>query len=457
MARFAELNPQDRVFFAYDRALRRLGMPGIHIQVHLDMIGPIDVEGLKRTLLAIYRLYPAVGSRLDCHAVTGTPRWRLDSPLPDLDRVVRVHPLNPPTEEEWIRRGEDLLHEPMDLVTLPPVQFHVFRGLPDGDRVIIRWPHAFMDIRGMILLAEDIDRIYRQKPDLASIQPAGDEDRRDFEGLIAAPTLLSQIKLLTQRRGGGRSILARDRWLPANHVRRPIGRIRHIKRFFSAEQTRQTQEASLRVCGFAQYGDFVRASALRALHRAMPSPPREGDTFSTLNVLDHRKRRQRAPVCHNLFSGLLLRVPANMVEDRKAVADLLRQQTEQIVSGDGIRRHLAMVKLISKLPPALLTEAMYQNMNPERESALPVAFGTPPSLQVGFSADAPSLLPTFCGANKAYTYGLGIPPPVSGFAIDLNLIHGQLHVTSTFLESRIQVATMQRLMDDFAAALLDAS
>lgn len=456
MARFAELNPQDRVFFAYDRALRRLGLPGIHIQVHLDMIGPIDVEGLRQTLLAIYRLYPAVGSRLDRHPLHGTPRWRLDAPLPDLDRVVSIHPLVPPTEEEWTRRGEDLLHEPMDLVSLPPVQFHVFRGLPTGDRVIIRWPHAFMDIRGMILLAEDIDRIYRQKPDLASIRTAGDEQRRDFENLIAAPTLLDQIKLLAAGRGHHHRIAARDRWLPIGRVRRPIGRIRHIKRFFSTEQTRQTQEAALRVCGFAQYGDFVRASALRAMHRVMPSPPRPGDTYSTLNVLDHRRRRQRAPVCHNLFSGLLLRVPAGMVEDRKAVATLLRQQTEQIMAGDGIRRHLAAVKMISRLPVALLTEAMYQNMNPERESALPVAFGTPPSLQVGFSADAPTLLPTFCGATKAYTYGLGIPPPLSGFAIDLNLIHGQLHVTSTFLESRIPPATMCRLIDDFAAALLDA-
>ncbi|HOW69921.1 MAG TPA: hypothetical protein PKY77_04900 [Phycisphaerae bacterium] len=457
MARFAELNPQDRVFFAYDRALRRLGLPGIHIQAHLDMIGPIDVEGLKRTLLAIYRLYPAVGSRLDRHPVTGTPRWRLEVPPPDLDRVVRLHALDPPTEPEWIRQGEDLLHQPMDLVTLPPVQFHVFRGLPDGDRVVIRWPHAFMDVRGMILLAEDIDRIYREKPDLASIRPSGDEERRDFEALIAIPTLLDQVKLLARDRPRSKGIATHDQWLPAGRVRRPIGRIRHIRRFFSAEQTRQTQQAALRVCGFAQYGDFVRASALRAMHRAMPSPPPVGATYSTLNVLDHRKRRQRSPVCHNLFSGLLLRVPASMVEDRKAVAALLRHQTEQIVSGDGIRRHLALVKLISRLPPALLTEAMYQNMNPERESALPVAFGTPPSLQVGFSADAPTLLPTFCGANKAHTYGLGIPPPLSGFAIDLNLIHGQLHVTSTFLESRITPASMNRLMDDFAAALLDAS
>ncbi|NLX20073.1 MAG: hypothetical protein GXY55_00175 [Phycisphaerae bacterium] len=455
MARYANPNPQDRVFFAYDRALKRLGLPGILIQVHLCMRGPIDVEGLRRTLPAIYRLYPATAARLEQHPITGNPRWRLDVPEPDPRRVVRVHQLAPATQEEFHRRTEELLREPLELTHRPPVQFHIFRGLPKGDIVTVRWPHAFMDVRGSTLLLEDIDELYRKPRPLADLSSLGDERRQDFESLTNVGGLREQWRTLTASRGQREPRPPHDLFLPSEPIRLPLGRIRHTVRLLTPDQTRQTQEASLRVCGFARFGDFVRATALRALHRVMGDRPRAGDTYSTLNLLDHRKRRQRGPVCQNFFSGLPMRVPVALADNRRAVADEFHRQTEQIVASGGIVRHLLTVRTVARLPIAALADAMYLNMRPDGASALPVALGTPPSIQVGFSGASPTASPTFCGATWDEVYGIGIPPPLSGFAVDLNLTGERLHLTATYYETRIPSHTMDALMDDLAASLQD--
>ncbi len=455
MARYAEPNPQDRIFFAYDRALKRLGLPGILIQVHLRMRGPVDVEGLRRILPAVWRQYPATAARLQQDPVNGNPRWRLDVPQPDPQCVVRVHRLTPATEQEFHRRTEDLLRQPLNLAHQPPVQFHIFRGLPAGDVVTVRWPHAFMDVRGSTLLLEDIDTLYRDPPDMAALTSLGDEQRHDFDALIAVGGLREQWRLMMGNRRPRDPHPPRDLFLPTEPIRLPLGRIRHTVRLLTPEQTQQTQEAALRVCGFARFGDFVRATALRALHRVMGDRPRPGDTYSTLNLLDHRKRRQRGPVCQNLFSGLPMRIPAALAENRRAAADELRRQTEQIVASDGIVRHLLTVRTLARLPVAALAEGMYMNMRPGGAVALPVALGTPPSIQVGFSGASPSASPTFCGAAWDKVYGIGIPPPLSGFAVDLNLTGGRLHLTATYYETRIPSHTMDTLMDDLAASLQD--
>lgn len=454
MVRYARLNPQDRLFFAYDRALRRLGLPGIHIQSHIHLIGRLDIEGLKRSVRGLHRRYPATAGRLVCHPVTGAPAWQLPRPSEEHE-AVHVHELSPATLDRFHEHAAEMLQQPFDMANRPPFQIHVYRGLPVGDVVVMRWPHAFMDVRGAVLLADEIEELYRAGPAAESVSSAGDELRRDYHEALAGYSWSDQRRMLTAKSSPDHDAGSRDLWLPRGPVVRPLGQIRYLVRYFSPDQTQRMHQAAMRVCGFSRFGDFVRASAIRALDQVMPSRPGNGDTYSTLNMLDHRKRRQRGPACQNFFSGLPQRVPAKLAQDRRAVAALLTEQTQQMLASGGIARHMLMVSWLSRLPIAFLTEGMFRNMCPSGAYKLPVALGTPPSIQVGFSGPSSKTGQRFCGLTSEAVYGVGVPPPLSGFAIDLNIDQNRMHISATYWDARIPTSTMQALMDAFTENLLD--
>ncbi len=454
VARFQQPNPLDLFFFAADRALRRLGLPGAYIHLCLEMRSRCDIEGLKRALGVLYRVYPAAGSRLECSPITGRPRWRLDEDPPNLDRVVRVYQLAPATESEWHRQVETLLGCRTDPSGLPPVRFHVFRGLASGDRLVMRWPHAFMDGRGGVTLLEEIDRLYQQKstPSLAST--AGDESRDDFGRLIAGvPHGRNPRALLDGTRGAGPSGVRIAR-LASEPISPGPGPLRCFVRRLSAEQTRRAEEAALRTCGFGRFGDFVRACAIAALHRAMPRPLPTGASYCILNLIDHRKRRHRAPVCRNLTGGLPIFVPVGLASDRRAVADLAREQTAAAIASGAMVRRLVAVQWLTRLPTGLLVHLMHRSMSARHAGLLPAGMGNPPSLPLGFIGSFSKRMPTFCGGELVNIFGLRPAPFQSGLSVDVNKAQDRINLAGMFFESRISAAAMNTFLDDFVAALL---
>ncbi len=108
MARYQQLNPLDHMFFVGNELRKRLGLPGVNIQVLLELKGALDLEGFRQALRGLYRLYPAAGGRLERSAVSGRPRWRLNAE-PDLRRAVRVRNLRAGTADELQLQSERLL------------------------------------------------------------------------------------------------------------------------------------------------------------------------------------------------------------------------------------------------------------------------------------------------------------------------------------------------------------
>jgi len=440
--RFQEPNPVDLLFFARDQVRKRLGLPRTIIQLHLEMRGQLDVDGLRRALSALYRVYPAAGSRLQPSPVTGRPRWRLDVDMPDFNRVVRVHRLAQPSADELHRQTEMLLASPIDTVQLPPVQFHVFRGPGPGDLVVVRWPHAFMDARGGATLLEELERLYREAPDPDVLSSAGDELREDFAGLIAGIASMDRPRLLLDVLRGMSRVKQPERRLPRPRVRREFGPMRYLVRRFSPRQTRQVMATALRVCGLARFSDFLRASAIRALSRATPGPPHFG--YSTLNLVDSRKRRQRGPVCRNLFSALPICVPTELAAHRRAVADLIQQQNATMLASREPARRLAAAHMLAQLPTAVLAAVMHRGLMP----------GDSPSLPMGFMGPFARPMPTFCGAELVNIYGLRPPHLGSGFAVDVNSAQDRLNIACVYCESSLATKTANAFLDDLAAALV---
>jgi hypothetical protein len=456
LPRYQQLNPLDHMFFVGNEVRRRLGLPGINVLILLELGGTLDLEGFQRALEGVYRLYPATGGRLERSFLSGRPRWRLDAE-PDLRRAVRVQHLQQPTPQDLHRETEQLLRSPLDVARGPLLQFHLWRGLATGDVLAMRWPHALMDARGGMIVLEEIQRLHEEQPDPAALHSAGDELRDDVGELLADLSAWARLRALFS---GAEGALPPE-WVDARLAAGPVvndGRgLHYLVRHLDAEQARQVRDTSMRVCGFARLGDFVRASAIRALHRTIrrPLPPHAG--YSTRQLVDNRKRRQRAPVCHNFFSALPVYVPAAIADDRRATADVISESTAQALASGLIARRYAAMERMSRVPVRIMAGLMERALRADPRSRLARGLGNSPSLPMGFMGSFSRALPTFCGAEWRDVYGVGVILPHEGFGLNLTTPNDpdRLNVTATYFEPRVTRAVMSSFLDRFLEALMD--
>ena len=199
----------------------------------------------------------------------------------------------------------------------------------------------------------------------------------------------------------------------------------------------------------------MRACAVQALHRVVPQPQPQGVGYSTMQLVDNRKRRQRAPVCHNFFSALPVYVPVEIAPDRRATADLISTQTAEMLSSGLIARRWAAMKTLGCLPPSILATIIQRSLSVEKRSILGRGLGQPPSLPMGFMGSFSRPMSTFCGAPLNGVYGMGVIPPHEGFAVNLNTPNERLYITATYHEPFVPRDVINSFLDHLNAALLD--
>lgn len=456
MLRFQRPNPLDLMFLALDEACRRLRLPGPAIHLHLELAGRIDVDGLRRAWHTVCRLYPAVAGRLERSPWTGRPRWRLENPAADPQRAVRLHRLDSGTQQELQARTEALLGQRRDPSAATPLRWDVFRGLPEGDVVVMSWPHALMDARGGATVLEEVQRVYERPPAGDELRSAGDELRNDFERLIAEVPAWR------------RPLVALKAWrtaLPAKGS--PVGlagfapdgapgRMRYLVRRLSPDQAAAVRQAALRLCGFARLADYVRVCAIRAVHRVAPRPLPADACYTTLALVDSRVRRRNEPVCRNLFSTLPYCVPAGVADDRVETARRIEAQTRELLEAGAARARLTGLRMLASLPFGLLTALMERGLR-GAATPLPVGLGRSPALPLGFMGPLSRPVPAFCGAALTNIYGLRTIVPGTGLALHVNTAQQRMNLCAIYQEPRLSPAAVQRLLEELEAALLDGS
>ncbi len=443
------------MFLASDEAARRLGLPSVHIHIHLELGGQLDVPAFKRALTALYHVYPTAAARCEISPLTGRPRWRLDGDPPDLERVVRIHRVEPATEAQLHRQIEDLLTAPIDLVNHPAVRFHVFRGLPRGDVLAMRFAHALMDARGGSLLLEELDSLYEQHPDPATLTSAGDERRCDYADLLAGTSLWRRVNIaLRWLRRSGRQADRVAQLAQVSLAPSRFGRIRLDVRRLSPEQTRQVQDNALRVCGFGRFGDFLRACAIQALHRVTPQPVAPDAVYKTLNLINNRKRRQRGPVCWNLTSALSIAVPARLADDRRHVAELIQEQMVDHLATQQALRQFVTLSLLMHAPTSIVASMIRRGWTAQARRH---GFGLapPPSLPLGLMGPFSRPMPTFCGVKLINYYGFATVRPRPGLAVDVNLTADRMNICGSHYDGLIPTETLTGLLDGLIERLLD--
>ena len=456
LARYQSLNPLDNMFYMGDVLRRQFGLPGVNILFLLELGGRLDTLGFRQALRALHRQYPVTNARLERSVVRGRPRWRLPAGQSDGHVALKVRELDDPTREGLRRQVEHLLRRPLDSVREAPLQFVLLRGLPAGDVLAMRWPHFLMDARGGAIVLEAIQGFYEAKPDLAAVEGMGDEDRDDIEGLLKNMTSIRRLRAIIS---GNRCALP-EGWKELQLGTGPIeydpGGLHYTMRTLDRAQTRRLRDISMRVCGFARVGDYVRASAIAAMQKIINPPRRRNLGYLTMQLVDNRKRRHRGPVCHNFFSALPVHIPTTVADDRRAVADIISQATGQALSNGVIAERFAAMDRLSKMPTSLLAGLTRLGMRSDPSSFLARGLANAPSLPMGFMGSFTRPLPEFCGATWSNCYGMGVILPHEGFGLNLNTPNDPdlLNVTATYFEPRVSGALMNAFLDQFVETLV---
>jgi len=445
-------NPLDLAFFAIDDARRRIGLGGADIHLHLELGGRADLDGLRRALACAQRRYPVLAGRLHWPSALGRPHWRLEPPREDDARVEEVDCAA--GDDAWHAEIERRLAGRVDWTRTPPFQLCVFRGPDRRDRVSVRWPHALMDARGGVQILEDVARFFEDRTQPCDVESAGDELRADFGTLARAQSWVGRLRLA--RRGA-----ARTRPAGWTDIRAASGALEagervavHVLRL-SPEQDRDVRGACMRTCGFGRFADYLRACAIVALDAVLDHPRPEHGGYSTLHLVDNRRRRDPGPVCHNVFSSFPIFVPAEIAGDVRQIADGILAQSRAVVEQDAMTARLAGLELLTAIPTRVLARQMAAAHRTGR-TLLPIGLSNAPSLPLGFMGPFSRPLPAFCGAPLENIFGIRPAPPRSGLALNVNRAQERMNITVAYHPPRVSRAWIERLVRCFAKVLTGA-
>lgn len=446
MPGFQHPNPLDRMFFAGDYAMRRLGLPGSVAYLRFAFEGRLDPVRLQTALRQTYARYPVLAARCEQPWHVAWPRWRLGA-LAAVD-AVHVQRFTGDPAAGAAAWAHALFNAPHAADRTPPFDLHVVQGGAHGDTLFVRWPHALMDGRGALLVLDALSTCYT-----AGTLPPGpaqpDATRRDFAALLAGVPLATQLRWALDCLHGEHHP-PRVLRLAQAPLRRPLGPMHCRLRSVADEAWQQVVENAQRAGPDVRLSDFIRASAVAALDQVLQPSKRDHPVYTLGAFVDHRRQRPGA-VCWNLTGALPLQVPAAWALDRPRIARHLRRQMTDHARAQTSLRHYATLRLTMQPPRTFVGAAIRAGFGGRA-----VAFQRSllPSLPLG-------ILPAF-GAGSAILFGLPVRafhgfrtvPPEHGFSLDVAIGGGQLNIAGACLAGRVPVPRLEQLMDRFVALLL---
>ncbi len=455
MARYLHPNPLDALFLAIDRAWQRCGLWGADIHFYIELRGEVVLERLCRAMAGLYRLYPATGGRLVRRWWWRQPAWRLDCPPADAQQAVQLVELSGPEQTDLLATLDTLVNQRIDLATGPPMRAWVLRGMPAGDVVVLRWPHALADARGGEHLVRELVRLGRSGVDPQSLASVGDEDYPGFGTLDDRIGYWRCVRLLRQSPEAWPAASGDAVRLGSAERRRGDERLRVFVRRFEPEQWSAIKAAATGVCGFARVADFVRACAIKALDTLADELGLEGQSYSTFHLVENRKRRDHRPVCHNVFTTVPVRIARELAADRRRVADELQAATARLLEPGAMQRRLAGLKLLSLMGTERLAREIQRGLERGR-ARLPIGLVRSPSMPLGFMNLLPRGLGDFCGAEFVNLYGLRAAGPLSGLGITMCTVGQRMNICGLHVEPHVPRSVMERLLDLFVDNMFDA-
>ncbi len=419
------LNPLDGMAAVIDDAFRHAGLPGaqcVQVVVLDDRVQPErlvwSVERLaKRHLLATARLHRPWWA--------WWPRWVVQP-----DDTISVDVVDGQGEVDPAALAAELLDEPADLRSDPPVKVVLHRDRSGRDAVALRWSHVLTDARGGDLLLRDLGRCY-----------AGDFDGDDAPTPARPPALDVTGPAPLRSRPPGR----RDEVFSVMNVG-ASGRIRVAVTPIDAAESQRVRENAAHVAGFGRTSIFVIAACLRALRRECIRTVRPDAIFRIWWPFGLREGPPPASLPGNEYGGVHLQCSATEAADLATlVARLTRDAIGQLSRG----QHRSLWRIARRLRigfyPAVCLAARWSGRL-RRGKRLTTQFRFGGRLLGGDDR--------WGGIPIAGGFAAAVCPPNHPVTVSLSETAGGVHITVTWLDGAIADETRQRLVEDFRDELL---
>lgn len=327
MRRYRRLNSCDCGFHAFDHLMKRRGYPGGTAVFTMDAVGRLESADVVSALQRAMEVHPTTASAAAVSFWRGWPIWRHDgAPV----RPDYVHE-DLSGEADWTAAAERLSQERLsirwDISQPPQVHLEHYRGPNDQHRLCLRWPHALMDAGGAQHFITEMNRLAKDpsSPLPEHLLPDGDvvDPLAGFGPLRRCRLLAQWVRERTPRVRVPHASLC-------DHLpERPTGsrRLCCLRRFWSVEMVESLRRNARRVApsGPALHSRYIAGCVLRAIHRlhceqgcALPFY----DLVFPMRLPDLPRR----PVVGNYLMATLLRVSAEHIGDKRALAANIDRQ-----------------------------------------------------------------------------------------------------------------------------------
>jgi len=426
------LNPIDRAMRCADRAIRRLGYPGIETQMFVWLDGRADSSALRKAIARLSRHCPVVASRLvdwpDDQGGNPYWRWRADAVCALQETTLSSDDPNAVLED-----AGGLLSIPRDPSQSDPLRFHLLHRPGGKDVLLLQYNHVLMDNKATVVLLRQLDRLSQADVDSVPCLERGDlilEHLRRFPRHQRREATARAIDLQAH---GLRGRAATLRSIGPDPVGPPPLRI--AARVLEPQAATPLRSRITALCGFPSFSMAVLGSAFRAIDRLGPGDGRRN--FIAGIGVDLNLRRREAMVFQNLSSVVPIRADREKLHDRDRLTRLLCSQMRDRLAERIDLGALRTTALFSRRPRYV--DWVVEHL---------LRFGY--SLWYAYFGSLDPAGRELCGARIENVFYAGPVWPSTGLTLLVNQHCGRLHFQATY-DPRLVPPS---LADEFLASVL---
>jgi len=310
-----QLNPSDCFTLAMDEEIRQEQMPGSLCGFALELNHTPDINVLKQRIHEFGEHFPLAFASLQQRGKRFF--WC---------RRKQQHPLfyqheNTDKKESNAFHKETvlaLLNHQQDRETIPPIKFHLICST-EKTTFVMCWIHPFCDARGADLILKYLctDSLEaRLRFDLPKLEPLVNQQLNKYSWwqkvilFFKAKHYISNIDRLQS------IIHAKTQLTPKQ--------LNFTTHTLSLEQTQTINQLARKQVGLTGTSLYYIGCFMRALHKM--NPEQAGDAYCTPYAFNLRKNKALSPLLSNHVAPLFAQAPKDLLHDRTALFQHLKQQ-----------------------------------------------------------------------------------------------------------------------------------
>ena len=309
------LNPSDCFTLAMDEEIRQENMPGSQCGFALELSSPPDIKAIEQRIDEFSDRFPLVFSSLQQRGKRFF--WCKREHIYPLFHQHKA--LDTVSEADFHKQTVlKLLNHKQARETIPPLEFHLIRSA-GKNTFLMRWIHPFCDAKGADLILKYLctdDAKRRLLFDLPKLEPLVNQQLGKYKWWQKIILFIKAKRHITQ-------LDALQSIIHADTSKAPK-RLNINTYTLSQKQTQAINKLTRQHVGLTGTSLYYIGCFMRALHRT--NPDQAGDAYCTPYAFNLRKNKALSPLLGNHVAPLFAQAPKQILHDRVALFQHLKQQ-----------------------------------------------------------------------------------------------------------------------------------